>query len=519
MMGRPTSIVEKFFVCFFFFLFRRKVPVGAEGMGEANLMFCTGDRRANVNPCLMSLHVIFLREHNRLATMYKAQNPTWTDDDVFHHARALNIAQYQHISIREWIPALVGPVSFAVSPLSRPVGPGDFFSEFNIQAEFSQGMCRAQHNQLSNEITFYDDTGKAETLRMFQLFFNPGLVRSRGVTPIVRGLLKTPCNEITFNYPPDLLAMPEELPVKFDMHLAAKDCFRSRDHGLPDFSRVFRETNGQALVSVDQITKNAMKKKLLLSLYPHIQPPGATTQDLTGIDLWAGGFLEDNVELSSFGQTFTKMLLQQYEAVRLHDSKWYERLCSAGDAFSAQECAAITTTTFSMLILRNTKLECVQREAFRIPDDTKQPLCRSDLRGVLDSSVSFRSQPVCAMNTCPTLAVETFALGPTSPPSSPADAGDGSTSEPASTGATVTGGGFATFEATLHRVLQEHLSSMSPLLYIALVMSSLCFIILLLMLIWICFYAKKSNLRGTKQGGASYLSLREAKREADRLAL
>jgi hypothetical protein len=46
-----------------------------------------GDQRINVQPGLISLHALFLREHNRLADMYQAQDADGSDDLIFARAR------------------------------------------------------------------------------------------------------------------------------------------------------------------------------------------------------------------------------------------------------------------------------------------------------------------------------------------------------------------------------------------------------------------------------------------------
>lgn len=70
--------------------------------------FYIGDERAQENPQLATLHTLMMREHNRLARDLKTVNPQWDDETLFQEARRIVIAEIQHITYNEYLPALLG---------------------------------------------------------------------------------------------------------------------------------------------------------------------------------------------------------------------------------------------------------------------------------------------------------------------------------------------------------------------------------------------------------------------------
>ena len=70
--------------------------------------FQAGETRTSENLGLASIHTLFLREHNRIASRLAVLNPSWTDEILFYETRRILQAVYQHIIYSDWIPATIG---------------------------------------------------------------------------------------------------------------------------------------------------------------------------------------------------------------------------------------------------------------------------------------------------------------------------------------------------------------------------------------------------------------------------
>lgn len=58
-------------------------------------MLSQGDTRSSEMPELTSMHTLFLREHNRLATQLKRLNPRWNGERLYQEARKIVGAMVQ----------------------------------------------------------------------------------------------------------------------------------------------------------------------------------------------------------------------------------------------------------------------------------------------------------------------------------------------------------------------------------------------------------------------------------------
>lgn len=67
-----------------------------------------GDVRAAEQPGLTGIHTILVREHNRIALELSDINGHWDEDRLYHEARKIVNALYQHIIYNEFLPIILG---------------------------------------------------------------------------------------------------------------------------------------------------------------------------------------------------------------------------------------------------------------------------------------------------------------------------------------------------------------------------------------------------------------------------
>ena len=56
-----------------------------------------GEPEAHENPGLLAMSLVWFRYHNKLAERYARENPSWTDEQIYRHARKMLVAVLQVI--------------------------------------------------------------------------------------------------------------------------------------------------------------------------------------------------------------------------------------------------------------------------------------------------------------------------------------------------------------------------------------------------------------------------------------
>jgi hypothetical protein len=312
---------------------------------SSDQLFAAGDVRANENIELTALQTLFVREHNYWAGQISKQNPQLSDEAIYQRARAIVVGEMQAITYNEWLPALMG--QNAVKPYAgynANVNPG-------IANEFSTAEFRFGHSMLGDDVEFLDNNGQdvRGEVSLAQAFFNPNLVASTGIDPIVKYLASDPASEIDTKVVDSVRNFLFGPPGSGGLDLASLNIERGRDNGIADYNTARAAYGLPKVTQFSQITSDPQLQAQLKQLYGNVN----------NIDLWVGGLAEDHVKGSSLGPTFQAIIADQFTRLRDGDRFWYQ------NQFSGPMLQQISQTSLSDIIKRNTTDSNLQENVFQ----------------------------------------------------------------------------------------------------------------------------------------------------------
>ncbi|KAL3886206.1 hypothetical protein ACJMK2_026215 [Sinanodonta woodiana] len=309
--------------------------------------FLAGDVRANQQPALISLHTIFMREHNRIAEGLSALNNGWSDQILFDEARKIVGAILQHITYKEFLQAILGDtimISYGLKPSTSGYFNG-YASSVNpaIKNEFSTAAFRFGHSMVHDSLKY------SGTSHLFKdVFLKPDLVYdlSGGVDTITKGLTDSYSQKVDERLSHQLTRHLFEQQPGFGGDLAAINIQRGRDHGIPFYMLL------KTICNVDDNVHSPTVWNALNALY----------QTEFDIDLFSGGVSENSVAGGKVGPTFACIIAKQFQALKKGDRYFYEN--SGNQAFSPAQLDEIRKTTLSKVICRNTGITSIPSNSF-----------------------------------------------------------------------------------------------------------------------------------------------------------
>lgn len=274
--------------------------------------FLAGDDRNTENALLNAIHVLWMREHNRLCGDLTVRFPAWTEDEKHWKARQIVIAKIQHITYSEWLPALLGSQIGLLETVNEK-GTG-----VRVTSEFSVAAFRFGHSMMGDTLGNFT---------LLEMFFNPTLIQTNGIEPFLEAAL-------------------DEVAQKVDNKVV--DSLRNIMFG-----------------SEDLVTRNLFRgRETTLANYSTISSCYGTTPSQESFqDPLLGLLLEPLVQGSSLPLTMAKIVAEQFGRLRKHDPYFYTKQMWEIGSFYGRE---ILQTTITDIIRKNTNLNIIKQRGFYV---------------------------------------------------------------------------------------------------------------------------------------------------------
>jgi peroxidase len=307
------------------------------------LAFAAGDVRAQENPDLTALQVLFVREHNYQVDRLQAEHPHWSGDRLYDTAKAITTAEMVNITYSEFLPHLLGEDAI------KPYHGYDPTVDPRISEEFAGAAYRFGHSIVSDEISAISNLGEftSEQTLAESFFEAPETFAATGADGLLRHLSGDLANPLDAKIVDGLRNFLVDPPDGMD--LAAINIQRGHDLGLGTLNQT-REALGLApYTSFDQLSSDPETAAAFEKAYG----------DIDAVDLWAGGLAEDHTEGAVIGPTFGRIIGDQFTALRDGDRYYFEN-----QKFDRETMREIESTTLSDLILRDTDTTAMQADAF-----------------------------------------------------------------------------------------------------------------------------------------------------------
>jgi len=334
----------------------RRAPFMEDATHSGQKLFVAGDVRANENPLLITLHTLFVREHNRLCDRLAVENPTRSDEELYQAARRKIGAYIQNITFNEWLPAM-GVTMPEYSGYKPNINP-------QITNIFSAAAFRLGHTLINSDVFRMENDGdeiSQGNISLRDAFFNPLTINlAGGIEPYLRGMAQQVQQELDPKIVDDLRNFLFEGSPFGNFDLAAININRGRERGLPDFNSIRKEIGLPELKSFEEFTENAEDAEGLKSLYG----------DLDIIDPWIGMLAEKHMPDAILGNTLMLIIERQFQRLRDGDRFYFEN----DPDLSEEEKDNVRTTSLQKIIMRNAEITAMQDNVFRAMDRDEIPI-------------------------------------------------------------------------------------------------------------------------------------------------
>lgn len=274
---------------------------------------------------LSLMHTLFTREHNAVCDRFKALHPTWSDDDLFDHARLVIAALLAKIHTIEWTPGILAhaTIKFAMNGIWYGLAaeifdhlgrigqdtltgiPGSdtdhFAAPYSMTEEFV--TVYRMHPLMPDDFTFQSlqpgGPQRQKTLRELAGSLARPVVTDIGLPDLFYSFgIANPGAITLHNYPRSLQFLEREDGPTID--LAAVDILRDRERGVPRYNAFRRLLDLPPVNTFEELTEDPAWAQQIREVY---------NNDIESVDTMVGMFAEKPPEGFGFSETAFRIFL------------------------------------------------------------------------------------------------------------------------------------------------------------------------------------------------------------------
>ncbi|XP_069758681.1 dual oxidase 2-like [Narcine bancroftii] len=334
----------------------------------------SGNSAINENPFIMAENIVWFRYHNYLASQFKAQNPLWSDEDIFQQVRKWVIATFQNIALYEWLPKHLGKSISKYQGYKKFIDPG-ISPEFQVAALKSVATMVPPGVYMRNRTCGFRRVRnifnrESPALRLCNNFWNrqkPNLQTAAAFEELIFGMASQVAEREDHIIVEDLRDYMFG-PLKFSRSdLVALTIQKGRDNGLPTYNTAREAYQLPAVGNWVDINSNLMNQTQIFNELAE-QYGG----DISKLELWPGVLLEGR---GGAEDLLSKIMIEQFQRIRDGDRFWFEN--QQNGLFTAEEINKIQGITFFDVLAKalNTNENELQKDVFvlKAGDQCQQP--------------------------------------------------------------------------------------------------------------------------------------------------
>lgn len=332
--------------------------------------------RGTQHPAITAVTTLLLRRHNQHCDALAQVNPHWDDEQIYLEARKINVAESNHFTFAEYMPAIFSPdimEYFRLAPLKHGYSKYDPKVDPSTTTEWSTAAGRFGHSQINNVFFVKNANGETFTYNMRDVFFEPSLIYLGQTEGIIKGLITEPTMHVDPFFVSDIKNFMYQSPNRTSgLDLLVLNTHRGRDHGIPAYIHYLDYCFSYKVRTWEDLLKYIPSRQVarMQQIY----------SDVRDVDLFVGGVSERRLAGNAMGPTFACLNGIQWFHSKFGDRYFYEHGGQSGSFNEAQLANIKATATMARLICKTANsIKSVQPNVFRLPNnyDNQELPCES----------------------------------------------------------------------------------------------------------------------------------------------